>query len=1002
MTYQEPHPPRMDPGSPGAPSGGAERGLLEAALRHLPARVVLFSLPDFVFEYVNDAFLVGGRGRELIGRRAADVFPHLVDHPLAREVAQVLATGKPYIHPELPLRMDWGNGLEDRVFSVVYQPVLGPEGRPVAMLGFNFDVTDQAMARACTEALLEEKEQLATELDRERRWLEAVVTNISQGLAVLAPDGTSLFVNPRMHELIGSTAAQAPRLIPDQLPLYWPDGRRIADEERPFHRAVSSGQPVRNMAVRYHHPERGPVTLDVSVAPIRGPEDAVVAAVITVDDATERSRLEHERSAALQAEHEARMRAEALARDLVRSEQRFRSLVEAERHHAIWHTDWQGKVSAAGAGWLGLTGQTPEQARGLGWLDCIHPEDLPGMQALWREALRTGKPVQADFRVRRADGEWAECVSRGVPLLDEDGRVREWVGTTRDVSLERREEAALRLLSSTGAELSSTLDVAETLRGLTRLVVPALADLCIVDRLREDGSRVRVAVGHSRPEDAELAERIRELEPSPSGPLADALRRLEPVLIPTVAPAVLQATARDEIHRAVLGRIHSRSILAVPLVARGRPMGVIGLFYSHSDRRYRAIDVALAEEVCRRAALAIDNASLYQRAEEANRAKDEFLATVSHELRTPLSALLGWSRLLFGGTLAAEKQARALETLNRNARSLARLVEDLLDVSRIVSGKMQLQRSAMEVARVVEAAVEALRPAAEAKAIQLVVELEPGVMLTGDPDRLQQVTWNLVSNAIKFTPREGRVEVRLRRAAGQAELTVEDNGQGILGGFLPYVFERFQQADTTATRAHGGLGLGLSIVRHLVELHGGTVSAASAGPGAGATFTVLLPLGPRPETAAGPRRSTPALGLAARQATLAQVRALVLGEEPDMRELLGAVLGQQGAEVTTATTSAEALHHLQSGRPQVLVVDVGTRGEEGYRFLESVRRLPGEQGGRTPAVALTGLVGSQDPERPLRAGFQAQVHRPVEPADLVSAVAELVADARTGEVSVVG
>ncbi|HXX29291.1 MAG TPA: PAS domain-containing protein [Myxococcaceae bacterium] len=849
VTYQEEDPaPAGGAGSPGRSAGrssdGAGRGLLEAALRHLPARVVLFSLPDFVFEYVNDGFLAGGRGRELLGRRAADVFPQLVNHPLAREVARVLATGQPYVNPEVPLRMDWGDGPEERVFSVVYQPVPGADGRPVAMLGFNFDVTEQAQARACTEALLREKEQLAGEVDRERRWLEAVVTNISQGLAVLSPDGTRLFANPRMDELVGHRAAEAPRLIPDALPFFWPDGERIPEEARPFRRAILTGQPVRNVAVLYRHPQRGDITLDVSVAPILGPDRAVAAAVLTVDDVTERTRLESERTRALEAERQARLRAEALARDLSRSEERFRSLVETSSQ-AIWITDWQGRVETPGAGWAALTGQTPDQIRGLGWLAAIHPEDAGAMLGLWREALRTRKPVQATFRVRRPDGDWAECIARGVPLFEDDGRVREWVGTIRDVSLERREEAALRLLSSTGAELSGTLDVAETLRALTRLVVPALADLCIVDALREDGSRERVAVGHSRPGDADLARSLQRLEPSPGGPLAEALGRLEPVLISRVTPEVLETSARDEVHRAVFGRIHSRSILAVPLVARGRPLGVIGFFYSHSQRTYGAMDVALAEEVCRRAALAMDNAALYQRAEEANRAKDEFLATVSHELRTPLSALLGWTRLLRGGQLPSDKQPRALETLDRNAHSLARLVEDLLDVSRIVSGKMQLVRVPVLLHRVVEAAVEALRPAAEAKGIRLELTVDPGVVLSGDPDRLQQVTWNLVSNAIKFTPRGGRVEVCLRAAEeAAAELTVRDDGQGIAPGFLPHIFERFQQADTTVTRAHGGLGLGLSIVRHLVELHGGTVSATSAGPGKGATFGVLLPLGP--------------------------------------------------------------------------------------------------------------------------------------------------------------
>ncbi len=977
-------------GKPPGHSPSPARELLEAMLRHLPARVILLSLPDFVFEYVNDALLVGGMaGRELIGRRAADLFPELSSHPLAAGMRQALATGKAYVNTEVPLRMDFGRGLEERIFSVVYQPVANAEGHPVAILGFHFDVTEQAEARACTEALLQEKEALANQLEQERRWQKAVLTDVSQGLAVLATDGTLLFCNPRMEELLGREAAAAPRMVAELFPSLSPKGEAVPEAERPFHLALHRGLPVRNVPVVYPHPARGDVTLDVSVAPILDPARVVTAAIVTVDDVTERHRLERERSAALLAEREARLRAEALARDLARSEERFRSLVETSSQ-AIWTTDWSGRVVTPAPGWAALTGQTAEETLGHGWLNAIHPSDVGALEHMLRQGLRSGKALSAVCRVRRPDGVWLECVARGVPLLDEEGRVREWVGTLRDVSVERREEAALRLLSSTGAELSSTLDVAETLEAVTRLAVPALADFCIVDALREDGTRERVAVGHARAEDAEVAEQVRRAGPASGGPLAEALQRLEPVLIPVVnAAEVLDATARDASHREVLSGIKGRSLLAVPLLARGRPLGVIGFFYAHSDRRYGPLDVALAQEVCRRAALAIDNAKLYQRAEEANRAKDEFLATVSHELRTPLSAILGWTRLLRGGGLSAEKQARALETLERNARVQARLVEDLLDVSRIVAGETRLEAGPVEVARVVEAALEALRPAAEAKEIALDVSLDRRLWVAGDADRLQQVTWNLLSNAIKFTPPHGRVFLSLQAHDQQAELTVGDSGQGIPRDFLPHVFERFRQADATATRSTGGLGLGLAIVRHLVELHGGTVTAASEGPGQGATFTVRLAL------------LSPAASLDEGSAQLAGVRVLVVDDEAEMRELVSTVLAQAQAVVSTASSAVEALDVLRRERPHLLVADVAMPGVDGYQLLARVRSLAPQHGGQTPAVALSAQSGPGESQRALRAGFQVYVIKPVEPSELVRVAAKLVASATTAEAPVV-
>jgi PAS domain S-box-containing protein len=983
------------------PSVSKERDLLEAMLRHLPARIVLFSLPNFVFEYVNDAVLAHGFAQELIGKSAVELFPELLHHPLAEGLRQSLVSGKAYVNPEVPLRMDFGRGLEERVFSVVYQPLSGAEGQPVALLGFHFDVTEQAQARACTLALLREKGELASQLEEERRWQQAVLTDVSQGLAVLATDGRLLFCNPRMEELLGRTAEAAPRMVAELFPHFWPDGNRIPEAERPFHRAVSSGLPVRNVPVVYPHPGRGDVTLDVSVAPIHGQGRTVSAAIVTVDDVTERHRLEDERSTALAAEREARLRAEALARDLAQSEERFRSLVETSSQ-AIWITDWKGNLLTPAPGWSALSGQSPEESRGVGWLDVIHQEDVRALQASWSAALHTRTPVTAFCRVRRPDGDWVECICHGVPLLDEDGRVREWVGTMRDVSVERREEAALRLLSSTGAELSQTLDVAETLRAVTRLAVPALADICIVDALRDDGTRERVAVGHARPEDAALAEHVRLAGPTEGGPLSLALKRGEPVLIPVVDAQQLLDAMTPDLGQPAVQSGTKRSLLAVPLLARGRPLGVIGFFYLHSERRYGPLDVALAEEVCRRAALAIDNARLYQGAEEANRAKDAFLATVSHELRTPLSAILGWTRLLRGGGLNKEKQARALETLDRNARAQARLVEDLLDVSRIVAGETRLLTAPLELSRVVDAALEALRPAAEAKAIQLKLSLDRAVVVVGDADRLQQVAWNLLSNAIKFTKAKGTVSVRLSTSGDEVVLSVSDDGQGISADFLPHVFERFRQADSTPTRSTGGLGLGLSIVRHLVELHGGTVSAHSKGEGQGATFTVRLALARGVEPDRSPTRRTPSAGVRIALPSLAGVNVLLVDDEAEMRELLSAVLVQQKARVTTACNSEEAMDVLRQARPDVILADVGLPDEDAQQLLTRIRRLPAQQGGGIPAVALSTRSTPGEEQRALRMGFVAYLAKPVEPSELVAVIAELVASTTTPDASVVG
>ncbi|MFT3915714.1 MAG: ATP-binding protein [Anaeromyxobacteraceae bacterium] len=379
-------------------------------------------------------------------------------------------------------------------------------------------------------------------------------------------------------------------------------------------------------------------------------------------------------------------------------------------------------------------------------------------------------------------------------------------------------------------------------------------------------------------------------------------------------------------------------------------------------------------------------------ADDAQRAKDEFIATVSHELRTPLNAVLGWARLLRLGRMDPERTARAVEVIERSASAQAQIVDDLLDVSRIVRGELKLDVRPLELLTVVEAAVEAVRPAAEARGIGLGAALLPHTArVAGDPGRLQQVFWNLLVNAIKFTPPGGRVEVRLEERGDEVVVEVADTGAGIDPAFAPHLFERFRQADSSSTRVHGGLGLGLSIVRQLVEAHGGTAGAASPGPGRGSVFTVRLPaVKGRPRRSASSPAVAPA-GPAPRAALapLDRLRILVVDDDEDSREVLRAILEDAGAAVTAAGSVQAALQHFDGAPPDLLVSDIGMPGEDGYALIRRVRALPPERGGRVPAAALTAYTQAEDREHALAAGFHAWLTKPIEPADLTAAVARL-------------
>ncbi|MGI8784954.1 MAG: hybrid sensor histidine kinase/response regulator [Acidobacteriota bacterium] len=384
-------------------------------------------------------------------------------------------------------------------------------------------------------------------------------------------------------------------------------------------------------------------------------------------------------------------------------------------------------------------------------------------------------------------------------------------------------------------------------------------------------------------------------------------------------------------------------------------------------------------------------------AEAATRAKDEFMAVVSHELRTPLNAILGWTQILRTGKPDQAKMERALEIIERNVKSQTKLIEDILDFSRIISGKLRLDVQPVELAAVLEATVEVVRPAADAKGVLIQAIIDPRAgSVSGDPDRLQQVLWNLLSNAIKFTPKGGRVQIRLARANSHVEIDVSDTGQGIDPDFLPLIFQRFRQADTTTTRRHTGLGLGLAITQHLVELHGGTISAYSGGTRQGARFVLRLPVLALHNSERLPPARPSDQNLADQARTvhanlprLDGLHVLVADDERDARDLLTAVLVERGARVTAAATAAEALAMFQSLKPDLLISDIAMPGEDGFSLIRRVRSLEKEQGTHTPAIALTAHAGSSDRMQALSAGYQIHLPKPVEAAELITVVANL-------------
>ena len=568
------------------------------------------------------------------------------------------------------------------------------------------------------------------------------------------------------------------------------------------------------------------------------------------------------------------------------------------------------------------------------------------------------------------------------------------------------QKASLEFLAEAGELLASSLDYRSTLQRLTRLLVPRFADWAVVHL---DGVSVEdMPIVHVEAGRADLVRDLyRNHPPVPGSPLdhTRVMKSGSPELQAEVSGELLQNLARNPDHLALLRQLGTCSWLGVPLPVQQHMFGALTLCYSVSGRHYRESDRALASDLARRASVAIDNARLYQlsqdersRVEFATRAKDEFVAMVSHELRTPLNAILGWTRLIRGGTLPDAKREHAFEVIERNAIAQNQLVNDLLDISRAITGKIKIFPSQVDVGNIVELTLEDARLALDAKrqTVHSTIERKHATM-RGDADRLRQVVWNLLNNAIKFTPKGGEIFVQVRRVESDMELVVRDTGVGIAADFLPHVFDSFRQSDSSTTRSHGGLGIGLSITKHLVDLHGGSIEVNSPGIGQGATFTVRLPISPLLTTTLGVSRVPATRDEPARRSALTDLRGLnvlVIDDEADARELIGYLLETCGASVKQAPSAAAALDVLNSNALDLVISDIGMPGEDGYALIRSIRTLPDEAKRSVPAIALTAFALNEDRSRALVAGFNVHIAKPVEPSELVRAVVDLAAPRR--------
>ncbi|MDQ3805555.1 MAG: PAS domain S-box protein [Acidobacteriota bacterium] len=767
-------------------------------------------------------------------------------------------------------------------------------------------------------------------------------------------------------------------------------GEKAYEGVRPFAERALAGEAVAfERALEYA--DGSLRFVNVSYVPDVGEGGRVRGFVVHINDLTEHRRAEEE----------------------VRFQAHLLDTVE----QAVIATDLEGRIIYWNRHAEKLYGWPAAEVLGRSVVEVTPAETSHAQAGEIMSCLGAGQTWSGEFLVRRRDGTTFPALVTDAPILDEAGRLVGVVGVSADLTERKRAEEAvheaerralreyetlLHRLTHLAESLGTARDHLTVFRDLRDFALVSVPCIGVFISLYDEKLDVRTAQ-YAWGDGEEID--VSSLPPMPvsaEGPNSRAVRTGQVVITNDYWEMKQKGRGQLGVLVGPVNELRPQSSLIVPMATMGRIVGTVEV-QSYENHAYREEHVTAMRMAANLAAVAIENMRLLQfetrareAAEESNRLKDEFLATLSHELRTPLTAILGWSHMLRSGRLDEKTHATAVEIIERNARTQQQIVDDILDVSRVITGKLRLDAQPTDLRAVVEAATDTIRPAAAAKNIRLEALFDPGAgPVMGDAGRLQQVVWNLLANAVKFTPIGGEVRVRVERGAGgHVRLAVADNGIGIRPNFLPHVFDRFRQGDQSTTRAYGGVGLGLAIVRHLVELHGGTVKAESAGEGRGATFTIELPGlrmaddGRRNEEGGAAGDVQSALRPPP-SALLSGLTVLVVDDEPDALDLIRVVLEQGGARVTTVGDAAGALAAFEAGRPDVLVADIGMPGEDGYQLIRRVRALGLERGGRVPAIALTAYARVEDRMQALRAGYQMHVPKPVELAELAAIVASL-------------
>jgi PAS domain S-box-containing protein len=825
-------------------------------------------------------------------------------------------------------------------------------------------------------------------------WLTALIESADDAIISKTLQGIITSWNAGAQRIFGYTAEE---VIGKSITILIPKDHE--DEEPAILARLRAGQRIEHYETVRVRKDGRPIDISLTVSPIRGPNGQIIGA-------------------------------SKIARDITEQKQARRALDEASTRLKLaltaarlgdWSWDAKSDVVSLSETAARVFGVPPgAQTTWARLRELLHEEDREPARLAVEKSLADHTDYDIEYRVEHNNHSevWVSAKGRGV--YAEDGSVLGMLGFVQDITTRKnneetlREQAeALRTLYEMGKTISAELNLHNTVQAVTN----AATDLTgarfgsfFYNVLNEEGASYMLYTLAGVPREA-FAHFPMPRATDLFGPTfrGEGVVRIDDVKRdPRYGKNSPYFGMPD-------GHLPVTSYLAVPVISRsGEVLG--GLFFGHPEPAvFTERDEIIVSGLASQAAIAMDNARLYEtaktaraqaeqaaaengrlykQAEESSRLKEEFLATISHELRTPLSAILGWARMLRLGQLSPENSAKALDTIERNARAQAQLVDDLLDVSRIITGKLRMDVRPSEPKSFIDAAVEAVQPAADAKGVRVQKVLDTGpISIPGDPVRLQQVVWNLLSNAIKFTPRGGRVQIRSERVNSHLEIVVSDTGQGISADFLPHVFDRFRQADQKTSRQHGGMGLGLAIVRHLVEMHGGTVRAHSDGEGKGATFTVMLPISPVYQVDSsggrvhpGARDLMPPDDITDR---LDGLRILVVDDEVDTRELLRQGLEYCGAKTKVVGTAAEAIEALMSFVPDILISDIGMPGTDGYDLIKQVRALPSHRGAKVPAIALTAYTRIEDRLQALRAGYDMHVPKPVELAELCAVAASV-------------